>query len=125
VRTCFPLPIKSAMTQCSSRIWKSSCVIRSGLDRIFGTSEWRERFYRLNTNLDLFGENHQTLERIATPSSIETFIIERLASCFEAVAKGLVLRNSRSSPLYLLCFAAANKRGAPVALKIAQDILDE
>jgi three-Cys-motif partner protein len=95
------------------------------LDRIFGTSEWRERFYRLNTKLDLFGENHQTLERIATPSSIEAFINERLASCFEAVAKGLVLRNSRSSPLYLLCFAAANKRGAPVALRIAQDILDE
>ena len=26
VRICFPLPIKSAMTQCSSRIWKSSTL---------------------------------------------------------------------------------------------------
>lgn len=95
------------------------------LDRLFGTSGWRQRFYRSHTTLDLFGETHQTLQRTATPSIIEAYINDRLASCFEAVAKGLVLRNSRSSPLYLLCFAAANKRGAPVALKIAQDILDE
>jgi len=48
-----------------------------------------------------------------------------LAGIFEKAAKGLVLKNSRSSPLYLLCFAAANKGGAPTALKIAQDILDD
>ncbi len=119
----FPLGVGvSRLLTHSGRIdesWQAS------LDRIFGTSEWRDRFYRLDTRLNLFGERHQTLERTATPVSIEAFINERLASCFEAVAKGLVLRNSRSSPLYLLCFAAANKRGAPVALKIAQDILDE
>jgi three-Cys-motif partner protein len=119
----FPLGVGvSRLLTYSGRIDESW---QSRLDRIFGTSEWRDRFYRLNTKSDLFGGTHQTLERTATPSSIEAFINERLASCFEAVAKGLVLRNSRSSPLYLLCFAAANKRGAPVALKIAQDILDE
>jgi three-Cys-motif partner protein len=95
------------------------------LDSVLGTRAWREEFYQLDTTLDLFGEAHQTIQRTATPASIEAFIHKRLASCFEAVAKGLVLKNSRSSPLYLLCFAAANKRGAPTAVKIAQDILDE
>jgi three-Cys-motif partner protein len=102
---------------------EESCQARP--DSVLGTGEWREEFYQLNTTLDLFGEAHEKIERTATPAGIEAFIHKRLASCFEAVAKGLVLRNSRSSPLYLLCFAAANKRGAPTAVKIAQDILDE
>jgi hypothetical protein len=63
--------------------------------------------------------------RTATVEKIREFINERLGGCFAKVAKGLVLRNPKSSPLYLLCFAAANERGAPTALKIAQNILDE
>jgi hypothetical protein len=31
--------------------------------------------------------------------------------------------NSKNDPLYLLCFAVGNKKGAPIAIKIAQDIL--
>lgn len=72
-----------------------------------------------------FDAFRQTVERTATASTIEAFIHERLESCFEAAAKGLVLWNSRSTPLYLFCCAAANKRGAPVALKIAQAIIDD
>jgi three-Cys-motif partner protein len=94
------------------------------LDLLFGTSDWRSRFYGIQTTRDLFGD-HETLERTATVEKIREFINERLAGCFAKVAKGLVLRNSKSSPLYLLCFAAANERGAPTALKIAQNILDE
>jgi len=44
--------------------------------------------------------------------NIQGLIQERLAICFAKVADGLVLRNSKSSPLYSLCFAAANERGA-------------
>jgi hypothetical protein len=43
---------------------------------------------------------------------------------FEGVARNpLLLVNSKNTPLYLLCFAAANKKGAKTAIKIAQDIL--
>lgn len=94
------------------------------LDRLFGTSEWRSRFYQTRTTQDLFGDREET-ERNATVENIQGFIQERLATCFAKVAKGLVLRNSRSSPLYSLCFAAANERGAPTALKIAQSILSD
>jgi three-Cys-motif partner protein len=96
------------------------------LDLLFGTAEWRTEFYRVTVSQpDLFGESHETVERDAPIAKIEAFIHDRLAGIFEKAAKGLVLKNSRSSPLYLLCFAAANKKGAPTALKIAQDILDD
>lgn len=94
------------------------------LDSLFGTADWRSRFYQTRTMPDLFGDR-ETIERTATVENIREFINERLAGCFAKVAKGLVLRNSKSSPLYLLCFAAANERGAPTALRIAQHILDE
>jgi three-Cys-motif partner protein len=94
------------------------------LDLLFGTSDWRSRFYEIQTTRDLFGD-HETVERTATVENIRQFINERLLSCFAAAAKGLVLKNSKSSPLYLLCFAAANERGAPVALRIAKNIMEE
>jgi three-Cys-motif partner protein len=94
------------------------------LDLFFGTNEWRTRFYQVNTTPDLFGDR-ETVERTATLERIEAFIHERLAGCFVKVAKGLILWNSRSSPLYLLCFAAANEKGAPTALRIAQHILSQ
>jgi three-Cys-motif partner protein len=94
------------------------------LDQLFGTAEWRSRFYQTRTTRDLFGDREE-LERNATVENIQGFIQERLASSFAKVANGLVLRNSKSSPLYSLCFAAANERGATTALKIAQSILDD
>lgn len=94
------------------------------LDLLFGTTDWRSRFYEVQTTQDLFGDR-ESVERTATVETIQTFINERLGSCFAKVAKGLILRNSKSSPLYSLCFAAANEKGAPTALRIAQDILDE
>lgn len=96
------------------------------LDLLFGTADWRTEFYRVTVSQpNLFGERHETVERDAPVAKIEAFIHARLAVIFEKAAKGLVLKNSRSSPLYLLRFAAANKKGAPTALKIAQDILDD
>jgi three-Cys-motif partner protein len=95
------------------------------LDLLFGIGDWRSRFYEIQTTTDLFVVDRETVERTATVEKIRGFINERLATCFAGVAKGLVLRNSKSSPLYLLCFAAANERGAPIALRIAKNILDE
>ncbi len=115
----FPLPTR-LLTQDGKieESWKNR------LDLLFGTNKWRTRFYQVNTTQDLFGDR-ETVERTATLERIEAFIHERLAGCFVKVAKGLVLWNSRSSPLYLLCFASANEKGAPTALKIAQHILSQ
>lgn len=93
------------------------------LQKLFGTTDWRGRFYQVTTTQDLFGDR-ETVARDASEENIAAFIHERLKTCFAAVADGLVLRNSKASPLYLLCFAAANEKGAPTALRIAQRILN-
>ncbi len=72
---------------------------------------------------DLFGNTRETVERDAPVAKIEAFIHKRLDEAFVQAVKGKVLKNSRQSPLYLLCFAAANEIGAPTAVKIARDIL--
>lgn len=71
----------------------------------------------------LFDDIDETLERDAPEEKISAFVHERLGLAFFKVAKGLVLRNSKSSPLYMLCFAASNEKGAPIAIRIAQSIL--
>jgi hypothetical protein len=76
-----------------------------------------------DTQQDLFGGGR--VQRDASVDRIEGFIHERLAQCFPAVAKGMVLKNSKASPMYLLCFVASNEKGAKPALKIAQHILGE
>lgn len=95
---------------------------RVRLNKLFGTSDWESRIYRTETNQDLFG-TFETIERDATVENLQGFVEERLATCFVRVAHGEVFRNSRNSPLYSLCFAAANERGATAAIKIAQSIL--
>ena len=92
------------------------------LDVVFGTTEWRGEFYQAQGTSDLFG-GPEAVERDASIDKIKAFVEKRLRTCFPAVASGRVLRNSKASPLYLLCFAAANEKGAQTALKIAQDIL--
>jgi three-Cys-motif partner protein len=93
------------------------------LTRIFGTEEWKGYFYPQRKVTTLFGEQEQQI-READYNRISEFFIMRLKTIFPAVAENpLPLLNSRNNPLYLLCFAASNPRGAPTAVKIAQDIL--
>ena len=116
----FPLGVARMLT----RDGKIEDSWRKRLTTLFGTADWEERFYRMEAKRDLFGEWKQ-LQRDATVENIQAFINERLATCFQAVAESLVLRNSKASPLFALCFAAANERGAPTALKIAKSILKD
>lgn len=95
------------------------------LDILLGTNSWRDRFFQKDLRTDLFGDIEQ-VERTATEAAIESFIHERLASCFgKNVGRGLILRNTKRSPLYFLSFAASNERGAKAALNIANSILDD
>jgi hypothetical protein len=59
----------------------------------------------------------------ATTGTIGRYFVDRLKEVFTAVAEPRVLSNSKGSPLYLLCFAAGNLKGAPIALKIANHLL--
>ncbi len=93
------------------------------LTRIFGTDEWLQAFYLPKKQLTLFGEE-EVQSKQADFESIGQFFHQRLQKVFTAVASNpFVLTNSRNNPLYWLYFASGNTRGAPTAVKIAQDIL--
>jgi three-Cys-motif partner protein len=95
----------------------------NALTRLLGTEKWREAFYPSRKVLTLFGEREETT-READFEKISQFFVQRLQTIFIAVAENpLPLRNSKNNPLYLLCFAAGNPRGAKTAVKIAQNIL--
>ncbi len=100
------------------------------LTRFFGTDAWKDSFYRANQQsqqqLSLLPTDDAQMgfEKTATFESIGSFFSERLSTVFEEVAESsLVLFNSKNVPLYQLFFAAANPRGAPTAVKIANHIL--
>lgn len=92
------------------------------LTRLFGTDEWRNRFYKAEPEQNLFGDDPGTI-KVATFETITNFWLERLRTIFPHVApKGRVLCNSCNSALYLLCFAAGNQKGGSVALRIINRI---
>jgi three-Cys-motif partner protein len=96
---------------------------RRCLDELLGTTAWHERLYENVASPSLFGGKLERFAKAQTKVICEYFL-ERLDGCFAGVAPNpAVLRNSKSSPLYLFCFAAGNPKGAPIALKIASHIL--
>lgn len=109
-----------------NRLLKRDGEINQGwkkrLDNIFGTDEWFDIFYE--STKDLFGKERH--DKIASLEDIGRYYNDRLKAIFAGVAENpLPLYNSRGNPLYLLCFAAANPKGAKTAIRIAQYILDQ
>jgi three-Cys-motif partner protein len=92
------------------------------LTRFFGADDWKEAFYKTKSVDTLFGAEERSI-KTARFKDIENYFLEKLRAIFHGVAKPMVLSNSTGSPLYLLCFAASNPRGAPIAIKIANHIL--
>jgi three-Cys-motif partner protein len=93
------------------------------LTKLFGTSAWRERFYRRRSDEDLFGGSAQAWTKIGSVDAILAFFLERLREVFARIVEHpLILENSRRSPMYALCFAAGNPRGAVAAVRIASHL---
>lgn len=96
---------------------------RHRLDVLLGTKDWYEAFYSVEATTDMFGTEIERVVKAST-ATIGQYFVERLKSVFAAVAdEPVVLRNRTNCPLYLLCFAAGNERGASVAVRIAKHLL--
>jgi three-Cys-motif partner protein len=96
---------------------------RATLWRVFGTDDWPSLF----DQLDADDEQGDRVERVRGLQHLREFVIARLQSAFDAVSQNpLVLRNSKGSPLFLLCFAmnSANPSAQRIALNIANHILE-
>ncbi len=88
------------------------------LDDIFGTPDWRDVIYRTEKVKTLFGEE-KTVIKDADFAKIIDFFVGRLKTIFAGVAENpKLLRNSKNNPIYLLCFASGNSRGAKAAIKL-------
>ena len=95
------------------------------LTRFFGTDEWKTEFYADNPQDSLFDTMPDQKIKVATYTDIKKYFLKRLELIFEKVATPMELKNSTGSPLFLLCFAASNPKGAPTAVRIANYLLGE
>lgn len=98
--------------------------IQEKLNLFFGDDTWYDVFYNIAQQIPMLGEQDQWEKVGDIFLEIEKYFVKRLKEIFCGVAENpLPLRNSKNVPLYLLCFAAGNPKGAKTAVKIAQDIL--
>ena len=91
---------------------------------MFGEPDWYAAFYETTETPDLFTGSSAAPVKKADYDSISRYFVRRLRTLFPHVAENpLPLHNSSNSPLYLLCFAAGNLKGGPIAKRIAEHIL--
>ncbi len=116
-------PLGAGVSRLLRRDGKIEPALRARLDSLFGEKGWFDAFYQEKTENTLFGEQTK-LEKVADFDSIAKYFVKRLKTIFPEVASNpLPLTNSKNVPLFLLCFAAGNKKGGKTAVKIAGDIL--
>lgn len=96
----------------------------ASLTKVFGTEDWKDRFYRPDPTIPLLGLTVGPV-REASAEVIEEFLIERLRTEFTVVSpKCLRLENSRRNPMFSLCFAAGNPGvGSDIAVRIANNLI--
>jgi three-Cys-motif partner protein len=112
-----------------NRLLKKDGYIRkewvNALNQIFGTGDWYPRFYKINGQQSMFSEDPK-VRKIGDLSNISRYYVERLRTIFpkDGVATNpMPLCNIKGNPLFHLCFAAGNPKGAKTAVKIANDLL--
>lgn len=94
------------------------------LNTLFGNNQWYRSFFEEQPGSPLFGSLDKKVVKIASFEKIAEYFQNRLRMVFADVAPNpLFLRNSMNSPIFLLCFAAGNPKGAPIAVRIARHIL--
>ena len=98
----------------------------AGLNRVFGSQEWREELYRPSSQaaLPLVGDEQLQSVR-AEQQAIVDLYLRKLKEIFAEVSPNPKwLRNSRNSPLFAFMFASANPRGGKIAVDIANHLLN-
>lgn len=97
--------------------------LKNHLDRVFGGRQFWEAEYRDSPQLPLLDLGPQR-ERPSGTKQIADAYRSRLQSAFRQVAPTRrTFRNSRNVEIFELFFAVGNPRGAPIAINIADHIL--
>jgi three-Cys-motif partner protein len=96
------------------------------LDRLFGTSDWRQESLESSGQSDLFGNVPEANRKIATADKITRFMISRLKSIFKGyVSERWMPMGSGGVHKFSLLFACANPSGPARALasRVANEIM--
>lgn len=116
----FPL---MAIARMMPRQGEPSNALANQLDRIFGGREHWRNLYQPSRQLSML-ESALEQERAPGSEQIADAYRNRLESVFASVAPTRrTFHNSNNSPMFDLIFAASNPIGAPVAIRIANHIL--
>ena len=87
------------------------------LNSIFGDDSWKNRFYYDDPQTNLFDTTE--VVKYASTDLLKQYVEERLGTIFSKVSNdSRILYNSKSSPLFLFCFAVSNKRPGAIALAL-------
>lgn len=109
-----------------SRIGEPTTGHARGLDRVFGTSSWRDELYHLS-DAPVLSKEFERLESDEGFEAIVGYYRKRLSGVFERVVPlGFPLLRDRMRPgtqMFELMFAASNPSGAELATKVAASIM--
>ena len=96
------------------------------LTSVFGDESWRELQHE-PAQIPMFPDLFPDLDTVETDRGVAAIVklyLSKLESVFAQVApEPRTLSNSRNSPMYEFMFAAGNRNGAPIAVKIADYLL--
>jgi hypothetical protein len=96
------------------------------LNKLFGTEDWFESFYKTRTLDDIFGQSIDIITKACDFDRIGDFYKNRLRTMFSGVAeKTKIFYNSRRSALFQLFFAVGNSKGAPIAIRISEHLMKD
>lgn len=97
------------------------------LTHLFGEDGWRDTFYKKSGQMTMFEDFGDEFNKVPKVFDVlDEYVRKRLSSVFTLANKNsLILKNSNGTPLFLLCFASGNPTGAPIAMNIAQHIINK
>lgn len=122
----FLWPLGMGVNRLLKRDGKPNASFAAKLTRCFGSQDWETLFYRRPATADMFSDAPASDIKDTDWDIIGDFFLDRLRTIFAGVApRTKVLTNSRGNPMYLLCFAAGNPRGAKPAIDIANYLMQD
>lgn len=98
---------------------------KTRLNLLLGSTDWENKIYYQSPQSSFW--NEIILEKVDT-ENIKDYILSRLKDTFAAVSdKAVLLRNTRQSPVFMLCFAVSNpnQKAKVLSLKVADYILSQ
>ncbi len=97
------------------------------INRLLGDDGWMREFYEEDPQICMFAEDNGLVKAIGL-EELQRYILSRLETIFPEVANNpRVFTNTKNSPLFLFCFAIANRspNARKIALRIAEYILGQ